>query len=165
MGRVVIGTALVAAAALAAASCGGGGGGSAVSKEDFISQADALCKHYDDQFSSETLPTFPKGDPTSASTSNDDVKAFADPFSATKDLRAEQFHKLRKLQAPEDFQDQWDRVLSDLDTSLHALGEMADAAAQADREAVSAAVNKGRFAAAKADQIARDYGFKVCGHN
>lgn len=167
MGRMTIGLAIVAAMATLAASCGGGGGGGtsssgALSKQDFISQADAICTKHDEQFASEVQLTFPNGDPTSASMSVDDVKAFQDPLSATKDLRGDQVGELRALTPPGDFQEQWDTTLTDLDSSVEALGEAADAAGTADREGLTAAFKKVQTTTDDANQIAKDYGFQVC---
>jgi hypothetical protein len=164
MGRMAIGAALVAAMAMLAASCGGGGGSSsALSKEDFISQADAICTNYQQQFTNDVQPTYPSADPTAAATSDDDVKAFADPFSATHDLYSKQLDELRGLTPPEDFQTQYDSVLASLDTSLHAIADAADAAANADRQGVADAFQTGQTASAAANTIAQDYGLQVCG--
>jgi hypothetical protein len=148
-----------------AASCDGGGGSSstALSKSDFISQADAICTKYDQQFTNDVQPTYPSTDPTAATTSDDDVKAFADPLSATHDLYSKQLDELRALTPPADFQTQYATALSSLDTSLGAITEAADAAANADRQGVTAAVQKGQTASTAANKIAQDYGLQVCG--
>lgn len=166
MRRMAIGAGLVAVMATMAASCGGGGGSStALSKEDFISQADAICTKYDQKFKDEVQPTYPAADPTSTSTSDDDVKAFADPLSATHDLYSEQLDELRGLTPPEDFQEQYDSALASLDTSLQSIADAADAAGNADREGVTAAVQAGQTASSEADKIAQDYGLQVCGQS
>jgi hypothetical protein len=166
MGRLTFGVVLVAALATLAASCGGGGGSSsstALSKTDFISQADAICTKYDQQFTNDVQPTYPSSDPTAASTSDEDVKKFADPLSATHDLYSKQLDELRALTPPADFQTQYASALSSLDTSLSAISEAADAAANADRQGVTVAVQKGQTASTAANTIAQAYGLKVCG--
>ncbi len=167
MRRITIGIVVAAATATMAASCGGGGsGGTALSKEDFISQADAICTKHDEEFVNEIEPTFPDGvDPTSASTSDADLKRFEEPLAATQELRASQVDELRALTPPEDFQEQWDTVLAFLDSSIEALGKAADAIGDADREAVAAAFAEGEEGSDEADRIAKGYGFKVCGQN
>ena len=169
MARMRIGTVAVAAAATIAAmtaSCGGGGGGgsgTALSKEDFIAQADAICTKHDDEFASEVEPTFPNVDPTSANTPDEALKEFEEPLNATQELRSRQVDELRTLRPPEEFQEQWDTVLSFLDASVEELGRAADAVGEADREAMAAAFADGQEGSDEADRIARDYGFKVCG--
>jgi hypothetical protein len=167
MGRMTIGTVAVAAAAAIAASCGGGGGGSGttLSKEDFIAQADAICTKHDAEFTNEIQPTLPNVDPTAPSTSDEDLKKFEDPLDATHDLRGRQVDELRALTPPEEFQEQWDSVLSFLDASVEALGRAADAVGEADREAMAAAFADGQEGSDEADRIAKDYGFKVCGQS
>jgi hypothetical protein len=163
MTRVAIGTVVMSAIAAMAAGCGGGGGGGALTKEDFISQADAICTKYDTEFRSEIEPTYPNVDPTSATTSDEDLKKFEEPLHATHDLLSGQVDELRDLTPPEDFQDQWDTVLADLDKGIEATAEAADAIGNADRAAVEAAFASTQPAFDEADRIAKEYGFKVCG--
>jgi hypothetical protein len=152
---------------LAAAACGGGGGSggssSALSKEDFISQADAICQAHDTEFQSEVAPTFPQADPTAATATDDDLRAFEEPLVATHELRTRQVDELQALTPPEDFSDDWDEILGNLDDSLEALDEAAQAAADADQEALTAAFEKGDEAGDAADEAAAAYGFEVCG--
>jgi len=164
--RAVFGLAVLASVAVAAASCGGNGGGTtgeALSKEDFISQADAICTKHDNEFANEIESTFPTVDPTSANTSDEDLKKFEEPLRATHDLRSRQVDELRALTPPEGFQGQWDKVLTFLDSSVEALANAADAVGDADREAMAAAFAKGQEGSDEADAIAKAYGFKVCG--
>jgi hypothetical protein len=163
MTRVAIGIVVMCAIAAMAAGCGGGGGGSALTKEDFISQADAICTKYDTEFTNEVEPTYPSVDPTSASTTDEDLKKFEEPLHATHDLRSRQVDELRGLAPPEDFREQWDTVLSDLDTGVEATAEAADAIGDADRAAVEAAFASAQPAFDEADRIVKEYGFKVCG--
>jgi hypothetical protein len=162
MGRSGYGLVLVIGVA-AAMVAGCGGGGSASSKEDFISQADAICQKYDTEFTNEIEPTFPTVDPTSPSTSAADLKKFEEPLHASHDLRNRQVGELRDLTPPEDFQDDWDTVISDLDTAIEATEEAADAIGKADRTAVAAAFARAQPSFDEADKIAKEYGFKVCG--
>jgi hypothetical protein len=163
MARVAAGMVVMSAVAAMAAGCGGGGGGSALTKEDFISQADAVCTKYDTEFTKEVEPTYPNVDPTSASTSDEDLKKFEEPLHATHDLRSRQVDELRELTPPEAFQEQWDTVLADLDKGIEGTAEAADAIGNADRAAVEAAFAGAQSAFDEADRIAKEYGFKVCG--
>ncbi len=152
MMRLAMGIAVAGVAVLA--GCGGGGG-SALSKEDFIAQADAICTKYDTEFTNEVEPTYPSVDPTSASTSDEDLKNFEEPLQATHDLRSRQVDELRALTPPEDFQEQWDTVLSDLETGVEATAEAADATGNADRAAVKAAFDSAQPAFDEADRMAK----------
>jgi len=163
VGRSLIGVALVVVVVFVAGCGGGGGSSSTVSKEDFIAQADAICTKHDAEFTNEIESTFPPVDPTSPSTSDEDLEKFEDPLHATQELRSRQVDELRALTPPEDFQEQWDTVLSFLDSSVEALGKAADAVGEADREAIAAAFAEGEEGSEEADSIAKDYGFEVCG--
>lgn len=156
----------VTGAVLAAAACGGGGGGTsapALSKEDFISQADDICRAHDTEFQSEVATTFPQVDPTSETATEGDLRAFEEPLLATQELRGRQVEELRALTPPEDFQDDWDEIMGHLEDSVEALGDAAQAAADADQDALTEAFDKGDEAGDAADAAAADYGFEVCG--
>jgi len=153
--------AVTATIALAAASCGGGG---APSKEEFIAQADAICNTYNVRFACDVLHTYPEGDPTSL-TSDDDVRAFADPFSATYDVYFQEFEELGALAPPADFREQYDALLASLDLTLQAIAQGAEAARNADREGISDAMQKERASSSEVSRIAKEYGFEVCGQD
>jgi hypothetical protein len=153
---------------LAATACGGGGcsssdGGPALSKDDFISQADAICQAHVLEFQSEVATRFPQVDPTSETATEGDLRAFEEPLAATEELRARQLDELRALAPPEDFEDTWDEILGHLEDSVAALGEAAEAAGNADRDALGEAFEQGEEAGDAADEAAGDYGFEVCG--
>ena len=157
---------LVAAAValgVAAAGCGSGSGsGDRLTKEEFITQADAICAKYDKRFDE---IEFPQANPVSAEASDEDVKAFAEPLSTVSDELRKQINELDNLRPPEDFQERYDDVLSDLDTSAEAAQEASDAARDVDKSAFAAAIAKGQTASEHADGIAKEYGLKVCGAN
>ena len=151
---------------LAASACGGGDGSAsspALSKEDFISQADAICRAHDTEFQSEVAATFPQVDPTSETATEGDLRAFEEPLLATQDLRGRQRDELRALTPPEDFQDEWDEILGHLGNVVDALGEAADAAGNADRDGLGEAFQDGQEASDAADEVAAGYGFEACG--
>ncbi|MFN2469250.1 MAG: hypothetical protein ABR521_14105 [Gaiellaceae bacterium] len=152
----------LAALLVAAAGCGGDGGGERLTKAELITQGDAICTSYDAR-AKPIEERFPNVDPTSDETSEDDVRKFADPLDELNDLYSEQIGELRDLKAPEADEDLWDTALDNLQATLDALADFADAARDADREGIREAVEAGQKSSDAADKIAQDYGFKVCG--
>ena len=152
----------LAALLAAAAGCGGGGGGERLTKAELITQADALCTSYDAR-AKPIEERFPNVDPTSAETSEDDLRKFADPLHELHDLYSDEVGELRDLNPPEADEDLWDSALDNLQETLDALNDFADAAGDADREGIREAIDAGQKSSDAADKIAQDYGFKVCG--
>lgn len=152
----------VAVLLAAAAGCGGDGGGDRLTKEELITQADAICTKYDAR-AKPIEARFPDVDPRSDSTSDEDIRKFADPLDDLHDLYTEQLGELRDLKAPEPDEELWDSALDNLDATLDALAEFADGARDADRARIREAIAEGQKSSDAADEIARDYGFKVCG--
>ena len=166
MRRLAIGA--LAGVVLAASACGDGGNGNGssgpvLSKEDFISQADSICRAHDLEFQSEVAATFPQVDPTSESATEGDLRAFEEPLRATQELRGRQAEALRALTPPEDFQDDWNEILGHLEDSVEAFGDASEAAGNADKDALGEAFEKVEKASTAADEAAAGYGFEVCG--
>lgn len=125
-----------------------------MSKEDFVAEADAICTSHDEEFANELQPTFPNVDPTSSTATDDDLRAFEQPLSATHELRTDQVDELRALTPPKDFEDEWETILGHLDTSVEAFANASEAAGNADREGIAAAFQEADEAGAAADEVA-----------
>src|SRR4051812_48694920 len=96
---------VLAAAALAVAGCGGGGGGGeALSKSDFQSQANTVCKKFNADVAKLGAPS-----------NFDEVASFTDKAIALSDAT---LAKLRALKPPAELQDDWNQWL-DYGSQLH----------------------------------------------
>ncbi len=136
---------LSAALTLALAACGS----EALTKEQYIKQADAICKDFDAQ--QKKLPE-PKS-----------IADFEKLTEQAKPLLEDQISQLRDLKAPDEIKDQTESAYDLLDQQLPKLDELKKAAGDND----SAGVQKVAAGASKlsdqANQKAKEIGLKVCG--
>lgn len=156
---------VVCASALGAAGCGGGdgGGGERLSKADFVSQANTICR--DANKEAEGLkPDLPSDfDPTSESVTDDQLDTFGDYIEEITGIFRDQVDELRGLKPPEDFQDDFDRALDLVDETLNESEAAADAAHDGDRETMNAKLEESERNSDEANRIANGYGLTDCG--
>jgi flagellar hook-basal body complex protein FliE len=138
--------ALVGILVLLATGCGGGG--ARLSKEDFQSQANAICAKYQKQL--DALPT-----PTSL----DEIPDLVDQALG---ILNKEIDEIAALNPPEEFQDQFDAMLAESDKTKQAADDLSAAAKSGDQGAVQKALDAGNAASNKADQIATDLGLDSC---
>ncbi|MDQ3645716.1 MAG: hypothetical protein M3345_02130 [Actinomycetota bacterium] len=127
------------------ASCSDG----ALSKEEFIAQADAICKQADEQ--TETLAT-----PTSPAEAGGFVEK-------AQEITGESVRKIRELEPPAGDEDTIETMLNKVEEALAYLPTMAEAAQAKDLKTLQEAGRQLQATAGEAQKIARDYGFEVCG--
>jgi hypothetical protein len=155
------GMAVIAAVAvgLIAAGCGGGGG-SALSKAEFIAKADATCAKH-----SVILRAIkqPNTNPTSASISEADLKAWKDPLKQVSAAYHDDVNDLRGVTPPADFQSKWTGALDAVDEAANELADAGDAAGNADRAKFNAKAAEFQAHLKTADAVAKDYGLTKCG--
>jgi hypothetical protein len=140
----------LAALAIAVAGCGGGGGGGGqtLSKSEFQSKANAICK----QFNADIAKL---GAPSNFS----EVPAFTDKAIALSDAALD---KLNDLKPPKEFQDDWSQWL-DYGSQLHdTADELKTAAKNKDAKALQAAGVKADARDKKSDAIATRLGLPTC---
>lgn len=147
------GTAAAALLALVAAGCGGsgsgGGGGERLTLDEFVAQADAICKEYDAKFDE-------LGEPKSASD-------LADMVRSGKDIASDQLAALRELSPPADVEARIEEAYATLDEQVALFDDFADAAAAEDEAKVGEISGKLDELNEKADEIAKEVGLKECG--
>lgn len=151
-------TPMLAALALAMAGCGGGddnkssgGGGdnsSALSKSEFQSQANEICKQHNADI--EKLGT-PSG--------FDDIASYADKALKTTD---DALAKLRELEPPAEFKEDFNQWLAYGDELGETVDELKQAAADEDEEGLKAAGEKAAARDTKSDAIATRIGIADC---
>jgi len=140
------------AAAFAAAGCGGdGGGGEALSAEEFREQADSICNDFEAQLREVEPPTSP-----------DDIERFVDEaVPIIEDGTGE----LNSLQAPSEFQDEWDRVVEINEGNLDTIRAVRDALDNDDLAEAQRLMEEAGSNEEEADQLARDIGLTECGQD
>jgi hypothetical protein len=128
---------------------GAGCSNGALSKEEFIERADAICRDVDKQSTNLKVPEKASQAP-----------AFAD---RAHDIVEEAIEKLRNLEPPEEDKKQIERMIDSIEEANDYLPRIAQAAADEDLKRFQELnANLGR-AVDEANRIANDYGLEVCG--
>lgn len=138
----------LAAAAAATAGCGGGGSDGRLSTDEFRQRANAICERYDAKIAAIGSPTSP-----------DDIPEFVDKGIP---LIQQGIAELRALKPPEEFEQDYDRMLDSTAQAIPAARDLADAAPKQDAEAIQAALQAGEAADQESDQIATKLGLYKC---
>lgn len=136
---------IVVAVMLAATACADEG----LSKEEFIERADAICRESEEQTEEIEPPRTPE-----------ELAGFVDEAERiTGDL----LRKLRDLEAPEEDRQEIDALLNKIQEALGHLPEIGRAAEEESAERIKQLGRELRDVSAEANEMARDYGFEVCG--
>lgn len=145
-----------------AAGCGGDGGGGRLTKEELITQADAICREYDAKIEAEAR-NLPQVDPTAANTSDEDLRKFGEGIPKIVGIARDQVSELRDLSPPEDFEAGYEETMDELDEAIDELDEAGEAMRDLDRDGVKSHLAASEAKSDEADERAREYGFKECG--
>jgi DNA-binding NtrC family response regulator len=133
----------------AVAGCGGGDGGDRLSRAEFVSRADTICREYEARLDA-------LGQPTNV----DQLESFADrALPIAKDGREE----LGELAPPEDLEDTYDAWLEQGDEAIEIVERLRDAAADGDEAEIQRIAQEAERADAESNRLARELGFKQCG--
>jgi hypothetical protein len=150
---------LLAAVAIAAAGCGA----STTKRLEpavFRAKADAVCEAAQADAAKIRAP---KIDPTSPTITDAVLKTWADPIRQLVKRYRREVRELRALRPPADFDVSYKQALDGNDRALDRLDDAADAAALGDQKTVRAAIFASDQLSHDANQIAFNYGLKVCG--
>jgi hypothetical protein len=139
--------ALVGVLLLLATGCGGSGGGR-LSKEDFQSQANAVCAKYQKQLDALGTPT-----------SLDEIPALVQQALG---ILNKEIDEVAALNPPEELQSQFDALIAETNKTKQAATDLSDAAKSGDQAAVQKALDEGNAASDKADQLAGQLGLDSC---
>jgi hypothetical protein len=139
--------ALVGVLVLLATGCGGSSGGR-LSKEDFQTQANAVCDRYQKQLDALATPT-----------TLDEIPDLVDQALA---ILEKEVDEISALNPPEELQSQFDAMLAESDKTKQAASDLSEAAKSGDRAGVQKALDEGNAASAKADQLAGQLGLDSC---
>ena len=133
-------------AAILVAGCGGD---DRLTREEFISEADAICEEFDQRL--EDVP-----EPESA----DDVERFADE---ARPVIEDGLAELRAFQPPEELEEQWNELMDKNDDALEMLDDLSQAAASADEARIQELSEEASRQDAETDRMAREIGLENCG--
>lgn len=136
--RIVVGGLL-----LLATACGGD------AKDEFIEQADRLCRQADQATQDLEVPRTPRG-----------LRSFVD---RAQEISGDLVQGLRELEIPEGDRDTIERMLSRIEEAIGYLPDLADAADQRDTQLMADIGRKLQRASSEANEIAREYGLQDCG--
>jgi hypothetical protein len=139
--------ALVGVFVLLATACGGGSD-ARLSKEEFQSQANAICAKYQKQLGELKSPT-----------SLEEIPDFVDQALAILNKEVDEFSALNP---PEELQSQFDQLIAASDKTKAAADDLSEAAKSGDQAAVHQALDEGNTASKQADELAGELGLDSC---
>ena len=123
--------------------------GGGASKEEFIEQADAICRSVGEETASLEPPT--------------DLAATGEFFDAVTPLLERETREIRALEAPEEDAETLESWLETQDRLAAIFEEAAEAAAADDQNGFDAAFGEANAVQAESSGLAASYGFTVCG--
>ncbi len=125
-------------------------GGETLTKDEYVKQADAICKKYQER--AKALVTDPK---TVA-----DVEKLAEK---TAPLFKDEISELRDLKAPDEIEEQVKATYELLDQQVARLEEVGDAAGKNNLKKLNEIADSAGKLSSEADAKAKEIGLKVCG--
>ena len=140
--------ALVGVLVLLATACGGGGSDARLSREEFESQANAICDKYEKQLNELKSPA-----------SLEEIPDFVDHALA---ILNKEVAEVAALNPPADLQTEFDAMIAASNDTKAAADDLSQAAKDGDQAAVQKALSEGGAASKKADQIATQLGLDSC---
>jgi outer membrane murein-binding lipoprotein Lpp len=157
MRRVTGLLALAGACALVAAGCGGES--SAKKKEEFLTKANSICRHFEGLQNDVQVPSV---NPLAAKTSHAARAQWGLGINQLAYLGTQEVNELSKLKPPKELADDFQQLLATKSGAFRDLMEGADAAKRNHISEIKAPINAGRAALAQATKQARALGLKDC---
>lgn len=149
-GLTLASTAVVLAISLAA-GCGGDGGNGELTAEEFRQQADAICAEFEGKLDAVEQPTSP-----------DDIERFVDEAVP---IIEEGTQKLSDLEPPEEFRDEWTRVVEINAENLETIKKVQAALQDGNLEESQQLLQEAGGNEEEADRLAREIGLSKCGQD
>jgi hypothetical protein len=140
--------ALVGVLVLLTAGCGGGGSDARLTREEFESQANAICAKYEKQLDA-------LGTPAS-------IEEIPDLVDQALAILNKEIDEIAALNPPADMQTEFDALIEASNNTKAAADDLSQAAKDGDQAAVQKALDAGNAASDKADQIATELGLDSC---
>jgi hypothetical protein len=142
---------MVALATFLAAGCGGDGGNGELTAEEFRQQADAICAEFEGKLDALEQPSSP-----------DDLKRFV---NEAVPIIEEGTQQLNDLEPPEEFRDEWTRVVEINSENLDTIREVQAALEDDDVEEAQRLLQETSGNEEEADRLAREIGLTKCGQD
>jgi hypothetical protein len=127
----------------------GCGGDDGLTREEFISEAEAICEEFDQRVGEVNEPA-----------SADDVERYV---NEVRPVVENGLNELTELQPPEELEEQWNELVAMNDESLEALDDLSQAAANRDEARLQEIVEEASRRDSESDSIAREIGLENCG--
>jgi hypothetical protein len=140
--------ALVGVLVLLTTGCGGGGSDARLTREEFESQANAICAKYEKQLDA-------LGTPAS-------IEEIPDLVDQALAILNKEIDEIAALNPPADVQTEFDALIEASNNTKAAADDLSQAAKDGDQAAVQKALDEGSAASDKADQIATELGLDSC---
>jgi hypothetical protein len=126
---------LVALAGCGGDDDGGGSGGGGPSKEEFVADANAICR--DGEKKIEEVTSSRQQEFQQASSEEEQRKAVGDLLEMTADSYRPYLDRLRDLEPPEDLADDWSGFIDGVTEAFDLIPELAEATREKDEERLS----------------------------
>lgn len=112
---------------------GGGGGGDEMTQEEFVSEANKICREGSEKVNAKAQE-IQKKIQDAGSDIEAQQKAVADVLEDTAKVYDPYLDRLHDLNPPEDIQGDWDKFMSGIDKAFDLIPELADATRDGDRD-------------------------------
>lgn len=148
------------------AGCGGGGGGGdeggggTLSRDEFVSQANQICREGAEKINSKTQEV--QGKIQRAKTASEQQKAVADVLEETAKEYDPYLARLGDLKPPQDIAGDWQKFLDGVDRAFGLIPDLADATRQGDRSKLSELTTKFSQIAGDTRPFAQKYQLDQC---
>jgi hypothetical protein len=139
---------LLAIVVLVLAATGCGGDGDRLTREEFASQANAICQDFEQKI-----------DDLGAPENLDDIEGFADDAA---EIAGDGRDELADLNPPEELEADYDRLLETLDEAIENIERIGEAAADGDEAEVGRIAEEGEAKDEDSDRLARELGLDDC---
>jgi Tfp pilus assembly protein PilP len=135
----------VLAVLVLAAGCGGD---DRLSREEFVSEAEAICEDFDQRVNEVDEPQ-----------NADDIERYV---NEVRPVVEDGLNELKGIQPPEEFEGQWNELVAMNDESLQALDDLAEAAANRDEDRLEEITEEASRRDEESDRIAQELGLQKC---
>jgi vacuolar-type H+-ATPase subunit H len=134
-----------------AAGCGGDGGNGGLTAEEFRQQADAICAEFEDKLDAVEQPSSPE-----------DIERFVDEAVP---IIEEGTQRLSELDPPEEFRDEWTRVVEINAENLEVIKKVQAALQDGNVGESQRLLQEAGGNEEEADRLAREIGLTKCGQD
>jgi len=147
------------------AGCGGGddkggGGSDTLSQQEFVSQANQICKEGAEKINAKTQEV--QGKIQRAKTASEQQKAVADVLEETAKEYDPYLARLGDLKPPQDIADDWQKFLDGVNSAFDLIPDLADATRKGDRSKLSELTTRFSQIAGDTRPFAQKYQLDQC---